>query len=363
MGMVGPLLGFYLAGLHFDDATIGVIVSSGLGGATLATLWVTLFVKGSSRRGVLLAVAVLSLVGGGVALLASGPWIVGAAAFVGMLNGMGRDRGACLVVEQSMLPETARHVDRTKAFAWYGAIQDAGAAIGGLCSGLPALLRRAGGLGDLPSLRVSMGAYLVVLASSAVPYFLLSRGIAEQPVRSGRGVSTGSRTILTRISALFAIDSIAGGFLSSSFLALFFRRRFDADEATIGALFAARSVLNAASHFGAAWLAKRIGLVNTMVFTHIPSSILLVTVPMAPTFGVAAIIFLVREGLVEMDVPTRTSYLMAVVQAQERAFASGVTHLVRMGGWAVAPLIAGYVANATNSLAPLLWMGAGIKIT
>src|SRR5204862_710966 len=113
-------------------------------------------------------------------------------------------------------------------------------------------------------------------------------------------------------------------------------------EAAVGVLFFACSLLNAASRLGAARIAKRFGLVNTMVFTHIPSSLLLLTVTIAPDFGVAAALFLLREGLVEMDVPTRTSYLMAVVEPEERATASGMTHLVRMAGWAVAPVIAGF---------------------
>src|SRR5262249_43423351 len=158
MGMIGPLLGFYLAGLEFDDATIGVIVSAGLAGAALATAWVTLFGRRLPRRAALLGVTALSGAGGMVAALASGPGGVGIAAFCGMLNGMGRDRGPWLVVEQAMIPETTTPVGRTRAFAWYSALQDAGAAVGGLGAALPGLLRGRAGLGQLPSLRVSIGA-------------------------------------------------------------------------------------------------------------------------------------------------------------------------------------------------------------
>ena len=175
-------------------------------------------------------------------------------------------------------------------------------------------------------------------------------------------MSPRSRAIVARIAGLFAIDSVAGGFLTATFLTLFLTTRFGVDEGAIALLFFGRSVLNAGSHVAAAWLAKRIGLVNTMVFTHLPSSLLLATVTIAPSFGVAAVLFLLREGLVEMDVPTRTSYVMAVVEPAERSVASGLTQLVRMAGWAVGPAIAGVVAASAHSLATPIWIGAGLKI-
>ena len=361
--MIGPLLGFYLAGLFYDEKTVGFVVSAGLAGAAAATAWVTLFGSRLERRTALLAVASLSIAGGTVAAVASGPSVVGAAAFVGMLNGMGRDRGACLVLEQAMLPETASPAARTRAFAWYSVMQDGGTALGGLASALPGLLRTTAGMDSLPALRLSIGVYLALLALAAAPYLLLSRHISRPRAGAGLRISPRSRGLLAKLCALFAVDSIAGGFLTATFLTLFFRGRFGIDEQTIGVLFFARSILNALSHLGAAWIAKRIGLVNTMVFTHIPSSLFLLTVTVAPTFPIAAALFLLREGLVEMDVPTRTSYVMAVVQDEERPFASGMTHLVRMAGWAVAPAIGGLAAGSTDSLAVPLWIGAGMKIT
>jgi MFS family permease len=362
-GMMGPLLGFYLAGLAYDERTIGFLVSAGLAGAAAATAWVTLFGRALERRTALLAVAGLNIAGGAVAALASGPWVVGAAAFVGMLNGMGRDRGACLVLEQAMLPETADPAARTRAFAWYSVMQDAGTALGGLASALPGLLRTTAGVEPLFALRLSLGVYLVLVALAAAPYLLMSRDIARPRASAGLRISPRSRGILAKLCALFAVDSVAGGFLTATFLTLFFRTRFGIDEQTIGVLFFARSILNALSHVGAAWIARRIGLVNTMVFTHIPSSLFLLTVTFAPTFPIAAVLFLLREGLVEMDVPTRTSYVMAVVQEDERPFASGATHLVRMAGWAIAPAFAGLAAGSADSLAVPLWIGAGMKIT
>ncbi len=165
-----------------------------------------------------------------------------------------------------------------------------------------------------------------------------------------------------RISALFGIDSLAGGFLTASLLSFFFYERFGASEAMIGLLFFGARVANAASHLGAAWLASRIGLIKTMVFTHIPSSLLLITVALAPNFPIAAALFLLREGLVEMDVPTRQLYVIAMVRPGERTFAAGITNLVRLGGWAVAPAFAGLLMQGSSLVAPL-FVGAGMKIS
>jgi MFS family permease len=161
---------------------------------------------------------------------------------------------------------------------------------------------------------------------------------------------------------LFVLDSLGGGFLTASLVSWFFYRRFGVGEGSLGLLFFAARLLNALSHLGAAWLAKRIGLVNTMVFTHIPSSLFLITVAFAPNFAIASILFLLREGLVEMDVPTRQSYVMAVVRPEERTIASGVTQLVRMSMWAVGPAIAGW-SMQTFSLGAPLGIAATMKIS
>ena len=192
-------------------------------------------------------------------------------------------------------------------------------------------------------------------------YSRLSRAIESGHVETRRRVTPQSRRTLAKISGLFAIDSVAGGFLTTALLAYFFYERFGVDASEIGVLFFIARLANAGSHFAAAWLARRIGLVNTMVFTHIPSSVLLLTVPFMPNFETAAILFLLRESLVEMDVPTRQSYVMAVVRPEERTVASGVTHLVRLAGWAVAPAFAGMLM-ATRSLALPIYVGAAMKI-
>ena len=161
---------------------------------------------------------------------------------------------------------------------------------------------------------------------------------------------------------VFALDGLGGGFLTTALVSYFFFERFGTSEATIAALFFCARLMNAASHLGAAWLARRIGLVNTMVWTHMPSSILLVTVAFAPSLPVAAVLFLLREGLVEMDVPTRQSYVLAVVRPEERTLASGITNLVRLAAWAVAPAFAGLLMTGGRLYLPLV-IGAAMKIT
>jgi hypothetical protein len=274
---------------------------------------------------------------------------------------MGRDRGAALVLEQAILPGTVTADRRTRAFAWYNVLQDAGHALGGALAALPVLLRDKLGTETLASFHAGIAVYAGLLFLGALLYPRLSSAAEARVPSSAMRLAPQSRRVLWRISSLFALDSLAGGFLGTALLAYFFYQRFGVDESTVAVLFFCARVANAVSHFGAAWLAARIGLVNTMVFTHIPSSLLLMAVPFAPSFAIAAFLFLLREALVEMDVPTRQSYVMAVVGPGERTFASGVTHIVRMSGWAVAPFFAGFLMQGLALATPVL-IGAGMKI-
>nr|WP_281404548.1 MFS transporter [Pyxidicoccus fallax] len=360
-GMVGVLLGVYLARLELGAGEVGGVIGAGLAGAALATLAATLLADRLGRKRFLLVLSLLGAAGGLVVALGSGFWPLAAAAFVGMVNGMGRDRGAALVVEQAVLPATAKPEGRTGAFAWYHLVQDVGHALGALLAGLPALLRGWAGVEEVPALRGGMGLYAVLMAL-AIPLYLGLSTRVEVPVRGVRSrLSPESRKVLTKVSALFALDSLGGGFLTTALLSFFFHERFGVGVGQVGLLFFGARVANALSHLGAAWLAKRIGLVNTMVFTHLPSSLLLVTAAYAPSFPVAAALFLLREGLVEMDVPTRQSYVMAVMRPEERTFASGTTQLVRVAMWAVAPAFAGIFMQGGSLVAPLI-IGAGLKV-
>jgi MFS family permease len=361
-GAVGVLLGIYLTRIGLPPAQVGLVIAAGLGGAAAATCLVMLLSHRIGRKRCLLAMAFLSGSGGLAVALLSQPVVLGAAAFVGMINGMGRDRGGSLVLEQAIIPATVPDASRTRAFAWYNVLQDAGHALGGLLAVLPALLRDAGVAGELASLRVTLGVCAFLCLATAPLYWGLS-GFVEAAGGDARRrrVSPECRRILVKISSLFALDSLAGGFLTSAFLALYFHETFGVGVKTIGVLFLGARTLNALSHLGAAWLARRIGLVNTMVFTHIPSSIFLATAVLVPGFPAAAVLFLLREGLVEMDVPTRQSYVMAVVRPEERVTASAVTHLVRTAAWAVAPSFAGLISQGGSLSVPIL-IGAGMKI-
>ncbi len=356
------LLGLYLARLDFEASAIGLVISAGLAGMTAALLLVTVAGDRIGRRRTLVALALLGGLGGLATVGLSSVSTLVVVAFLGMLNGQGRDRGAALVVEQAVLPSTGTEQERTRIFAWYNVLQDVGHALGALLGALPTLLQNWAGVDELAGFRAAVLLYGGLLLCTALLGARLSPAVDAVAKAEGRPqLSPESRRRLTRISALFAIDSLAGGFLGSALVAYFFSERFGVDAATIAALFVGARALNAVSHLGAAWLARRIGLVNTMVYTHIPSSLLLATVAVVPDFATAAVLFLLREGLVEMDVPTRQSYVMAMVRPEERTFASGVTHLVRVGGWAVAPSFAGLFMQSLALGAPLV-LGAAMKI-
>jgi len=359
-GMIGVLLGVYLGKLKLNPTLSGAVVSAGLAGGAGAALLATLFGDRWGPKRFLIGLALLSAGGGVLFSLTRDPMLMAAAAFLGLINGMGRDRGAALILEQAILPSTTSDKARTGVFAVYNILQDLGHALGGLLAGLPSVLERLGLARGEKAFQISILVYSGLMLSTLVLYLRLSLpGGQALPVRAP--VSPESRRILWKISSLFSLDSLGGGFLTSALLAYFFYERFGVEQGAIGLLFFGARTANAVSHLGAAWLAKRIGLVNTMVFTHIPSSLLLLTVPFAPNFWVAAALFLLREGLVEMDVPTRQSYVMAVVRPEERTVASGVTNLVRMGAWSVAPAFAGLFIRTIAQAAPL-FIGAGLKI-
>ncbi len=374
-GMIGVLVGVHLAKLGFDAAAIGAVVASGLAGAALAALLITFFGDRWGRRRCLVLLALLTAGGGLLFAAISAPLPAAAAACLGMVNGMGRDRGAFLILDQAMLPATTGDADRTSTFAWYNVLQDGGGAIGGLLAGAPAAIRYLSGAGEVESLRGGIVAYSLLYLAVAVLYMRLSRGVeiaraaagddpeggAAVPGAPASRLSPASRRILARIVPLFALDSLAGGLLTTAILSYFFYSRFGVDEAVLGPLFFAARVANAASHPAAAWLARRLGLVNTMVFTHIPANLLLIAVAFVPGFPLAAALFLVREALVEMDVPTRQSYVMAVVRPGERTLAAGVTNLVRVGAWAVGPYASGLFMGSVTLAAPLV-VGSGMKV-
>ncbi len=360
-GLAGVVLGIYIAKLGHSVVVLGLVLSTGLVGATLTALVTTFYGDRFGRRRALVVLGAMSAVGGLAAAAASDPAAIAFAAFFGMMTGMGKDRGAMLALESAALPSTTDDAGRTRVFAWHAVLQDVGQALGGLFAVLPGLLIGYGAT-ETGAYRGVIVLYALLTAASLPLYAGLSAR-TEADVRHLRvPLSPRSRSMLAKICALFALDGVGGGFLGSALFSYFFFSAFGATEAQIAVLFLVGKAMSATSHLVAAWLARRIGLVNTMVFTHIPSSLILVAIPFAGSFTAAAVLYLLREGLVEMDVPTRTSYVMAVVAPEERTFASGATGIARLASWAVAPAVAGVTIQAFSLGVPL-FIAAGLKIT
>jgi MFS family permease len=363
VGLIGVVLAIALTEAGVSVAATGAVIGAGLAGIATMTLVVTVAADRLGRRRALIALSLLTGFGYFAAAVSSNLiWLI-PTAFAGMLNGMGRDRGPAGTLEQAILPETTEAEHRTWTLAWYNLVLDGGHALGGL-----AALAFAG---EHRLIFFVCGASALACAA---PYSALSRRVevlqsAVQPAARTFKVRATSdwyderqtKSAIAKLALLFGIDSIGGGFLSSALIAYWFFERYGFSESQLAVLFFAARALNAVSHVGAAWLARRIGLLNTMVLTHLPSSLLLMVAPAAPSGGIAATLFLGRESLVEMDVPTRQSYVMAIVPPHRRTYASGVTNLTRTIGWAVGPPIAGLVMQNVVLAAPL-FIGGGMKV-
>jgi MFS family permease len=359
--LTGVLLGLYLAQRGLAAGEIGAVATAGLSGAALGALAITLAGDRFGRRRSLVTLNLVGAAGAAAMLAADSVWLIAIAAFLGMINAMGRDRGGASILEQSVLASTVPPERRTRIFAWYSALQDGGHAAGSLLAALPATLQRTGGFSSLGAHQLALACAPALLAVTAILSLALPGTIEVGGAVPQARVSRQTRRVLWRISPLFALDGIGGGLLVTTLLSYFFFERFGAGPTAVAFLFFTARLANVASHFMAAWLARRIGLVNTMVFTHIPSSLLLVAVALVPTFPLAAALFILRECLVEMDVPTRQSYVMGVVAPEERTTVSGVVNLVRLGAWAAGAGVAGLVMERVALATPLV-LGAAIKI-
>jgi len=361
-GLIGVVAGIYLARLGYSPGAFGTVLAAGVAGTAVAAAVVTFRGDRIGRRRGLILLALASAAGGAVIAIASDLALLALAAFLGMMNSIGKDRAAAAALEQAILPGTVDDAGRTRVFAWYNVTQDIGHGLGAALAALPEVLRAAGLADEVGSLRAVVGVYAALWLAAALLYTRLSPAAEAHSRAEALAISPHSRRFLWRLSGLFALDSFAGGFLGSALFAYFFNAQFGAGEGAIAALFVGARIMNALSHLGAAWLAQRIGLVNTMVFTHTPSSLLLLTIPFTDSFALAAVLFLLREGLSEMDVPTRQSYLMAVVRPEERTFAGGVTNLARMTARAFAPALAGGAIQAIGLWTPLV-AAAAMKLT
>ena len=363
VGLMGVVLGVYLFRAGFNSTRIGFVLAAGLAGGTVATALTGFRADRIGRRRTLFFVSLLACAGGvGLALMHSFAALL-LVAFLGMLNGMGSDRSANYALEQAIIPGLVNDRGRTWALSWYNVLIDGGGALGALAGGLPLALHAWAGVGLTRAYEYLFFGYAALHLLNALLYVLMTRSVEVAPIatpEAGR-ITPESKRIVRRLAALFSLDSFGGGFLGDALVAYWFFRRFGIDEKELGLLFFAVHLLNAASHLIAAWLAKRIGLVNTMVFTHLPSSLLLIAVPFAPSVKIAVLLFLLRESMVEMDVPTRQSYLAAMVKPHERSYASGLTNLMRTVSWAAASSLAGAVMQNLAFGAPLV-LGGSCKI-
>jgi MFS family permease len=365
IGFLGVVLGVYLSREGFSATAIGLVIAAGLAGAATGTVFITFNADRLGRRRTLVAFSLLSALGAVALIFHPGLPALLVLAFVGMINGMGSDRSPSFALEQAMIPGLVADERRTWALAWYSVVLDASGALGALAAGIPLLAQRVWGvqLGD--AYRWLFMGYAAINVLSAGLYLMLSPEVEVSrinlPGKPGAKISPETKSTLARLSALFAIDAFGGGFLTDALVSYWFFRRFGIAENNLALLFFTVHVLNALSHLGAAWLARRIGLIKTMVFTHLPSSMFLVAAAFMPSPRWAVALFLLRESLVEMDVPTRQSYVAAVVQPEERTFAAGVTNLVRNGAWAAASAVAGVFMQQVAFAAPLL-LGGGLKI-
>lgn len=365
VGLTGVLLGVYLSRAGFSATRIGIVITAGLAAAALGTLMVSLYADQIGRRRVLVGLSLVAALGGfGFASTSRFSGIL-LLAFTGMINGMGTDRGPAFSLDQALIPQITSANERTVALSWHTLFMDIGHTLGALGAGLPLLLQRWLSLELLACYKITFVLYATVNALTAVAYLLLSPTVEihrQLGVKAPRArLSPQSRPVVTRLAALSGIDSLGGGFLTDALLAYWFFQRFGIRESSLGLLFSVGNVLNSGSYLIAAWLARRIGLVNTMVFTHIPSSLLLMAVPLSPSSAWAVAFYLAWQSLVEMDVPTRQSYIMAVVQPEERSYSSGITNLTRNVARAVSPSLAGYVMQHL-ALATPLFIGGGLKI-
>jgi MFS family permease len=366
VGLTGVVLGIYLFRIGLSSVAIGLVIAAGLAGSALATVVVSFAADRLGRRRSLLVLSLLSAVGGLALAVSPALPLLLMMAFVGMLNGTGTDRSASFALDQAVIPGLVPDSKRTWSLAWYNVLLDGGGSLGALGAGLPILLQRHLTFSVLGSYRVLFFGYSGLCLLVAGLYLLLSPAIEITNAPALRKMSARivpeSKRIVAKLTALFSLDAFGGGFLTDALVAYWFFRRFGIPEHDLGLVFFAVHILNAGSHLGAAWLARRIGLVNTMVFTHLPSSLFLIAVPFAPSFKWAVLLFLCREALVEMDVPTRQSYVAALVRPSERTFASGITNLARNVFWAVGSATAGLLMQALTFSAPLL-IGGGAKVT
>jgi MFS family permease len=359
-GVVSVALASYLTGLGMGAVRVGAIVTGTLLGSAAVTLGVGLLGYRLSRRRILVAAAALmALTGIGFAGLTAFSALM-IVAVAGTLNPSAGDVSVFLPTEQAALAETASGPERTTAFAWYNLAGGLAGALGALASGLPAAAAKRWGVSLLQAERGVFVFYAAAAVAAAAIYARLSPALETHPALRPSRPLDASRSIVLRLAALFSLDSFGGGFVVQSLLVLWLVRRFALDARTLAGVFFAAGTLSAFSQVLSPRVAARIGLVRTMVYTHLPSNLLLILAALVPTAPLSIACLLARMAISQMDVPARQAFVMAVVPPEERGAAASVTNVPRSLAAGLAPLLTGVLLQRTTFGWPLV-IGGTLK--
>jgi MFS family permease len=368
-GLVSVILVFFLTERGFTTSQVGALLTLTLLGDAVISLFLTTRADRWGRRRTLVISGILMVVAGLAVLMTGNFWLLALAMTIGVISPAGNEVGPFLAVEQAALAHLVEDHRRTHYVAWYNVAGFSATALGALAGGTLSGWWQRHGVSPLSSYEwlfwfyAGAGLGLIVLSTQ------LSRAVEVEaaPVKFRGLVAqwTGlheSRSVVLRLSALFALDAFAGGFIVQSILAYWFYLKFGATNAELGGLFFATNILSGISALVAIPLSKRLGLVNTMVFTHLPSNLLLMAVPLMPSFPLAVGLLLMRHLISQMDVPARQSYVMAVVPPSERSAANGITATVRSLGSGLAPSIAGILLTTAALANAPIYLAGGLKI-
>jgi MFS family permease len=365
-GGLSVVLVLYLTAVGIDAGAIGLILTVALLGDAAISLWLTTHADRLGRRRVLLIGAALMILTGAVFTLTDNAWILGIVAVVGVLSPNGNEVGPFLAVEQASLAQVVGDSQRTRVFGWYQLSGSFAQATGALVGGLIATTLQGHGAAAAPSYRALLIGYTLLGAAIGLLVVLLSPAVepevaGDETIRRRLGLHRSQR-VVARLSALFALDAFGGGFVMQSLIAFWLAVRYGADPAVIGGVLFVANILSGFSGLVATRLAIRFGLIRTMVFSHLPSNILLMLVPFMPTIELAVALLFVRFAISQMDVPTRQSYTMAVVDPDERSAAAGVTGIARSLGAAVSPTLATPLMAVPGLAAIPFLVGGGLKV-
>jgi MFS family permease len=359
-GVVSVVLATYLTELGYRPLEVGAVVTGTLLGSAAVTLGVGLLGHRLSRKRILLGASALMVVTGlGFAGLTEF-WPLMVVAVAGTLNPSAGDVSLFLPTEQAALAHTAEGTARTMAFAWYNLAGSLAGALGALLSGLPSLLVAHGAPSLLFADRMIFVLYSGCAVVAAVVYRTLSAKVEVHTGERPRRALAQSRRVVLQLAALFSVDSFGGGFVVQSLLVLWLHRRFELDAGTIATVFFFSGILSAFSQILSPRLAERIGLIRTMVYTHLPANVFLILAAFMPSAALCITFLLLRMAVSQMDVPARQAYVMAVVPPEERTAAASLTNVPRSLAAGLAPLLAGALLERSSFGWPLV-IGGGLK--